>query len=565
MIFDFVDFLDIPFTVPESNFVVCKRGTSLEIYCVEYERPLADCVVAEILPKDTSADVTAQADGGHFSFGSCAVAIYRNSLWIHSAGEFVVKRRPHHVSQTLSFDNTSDGDVLISYSGSLVPPDGDLPTSWHSFRDTADGVVQGWMERMPQVSEQRKPMTEQCWWVLGTNLVRFVDRDGATCRSIVPAKLGYVGLWQWDAYFIAIGVAHGDFDAALEQLRNAVKFQADTGQLPDVLFPGGVLANSSDLPEADRLKLEADGSPTVGGGTVPLTKPPLLAWTIEQILGKRSDVARQKVVEEFADVVADNQEWWFSYSDIRANGLPEYLHPYSSGLDDSPVFDHEVPVATADLAAYLGVQDAILSQWFSAIPKRSVAFAARSQRTHQKMLELWDETLGMFRYGHDARIPQHRTIVSLLGVFDGRLPDSVVSSVLSDIHDPGRFATDYPLPTVALDDDGYRANIMWRGPTWINTTFLIADGLARQGYPEEARSLRTAILDNIEKAGGPVEYLNPSTGIRCEHAVRSFSWSAALYVDCAVREFSESVEASRGGEHYDKARHVLVEKTTTTS
>lgn len=263
--------------------------------------------------------------------------------------------------------------------------------------------------------------------MLGTNPVRFVDQDGATCRSIVPAKPGYVGLWQWDAYFIAIGVAHGDFDAALEQLRNAVKFQADTGQLPDVLFPGGVLANSSDLPQADRLKLEAGALANRWRVHRSFNQASAAGVAIEQILGKRSDAAHQKVVEEFADVV--------------------------------------------------------------------------------------------------------------------------VTSVLSDIHHPGRSATNYPLPTMALDEDGYRANIMWRGPTWIkwiNTTFFIAEGLARQGYPEEARTLRTAILDNIEKAGGPVEYLNSSTGIRCEHAVRSFSWSAALYVDCAVREFSRSVEASRG-------------------
>lgn len=540
MEFDFVDFVDVPFTVPESNFVVCKAGDLLEIYCVEYERPLADCIVAEIFPKNRNSEFDPHARGGHFSLGRCTVAIYRNSLWIHSVDEVVVQRRQNCLSATVSHESTEEGDVRIFYSGSLIPPDGDVPASWLSFCDKADAVVDQWMNKMPPVSERRVSMTQHCWWVLGGNQVRFIDRDGATCRSVVPSKLGYIGLWQWDAYFIAMGTAHGDADLALEQLRNAVKFQSDMGQLPDVLFPGGILRSSADLPEVDRLKLEADGSPTVGGNTVPLTKPPLLAWAIDQIASGQRDVTRQELIAEFSDAVARNQEWWFNHSDIRGNGLPEYLHPYSSGLDDSPIFDDEVPVATADLAAYLSVQDLLLSEWYADDCERSAAYEARSRRTHEKLLELWDDELSMFRYGHDVRIPQHRTIVSLLGVFDGRLPEFVINAVLRDIHDPSRFATDYPLPTVSLDDDGYRANTMWRGPTWVNTTFLVADGLDRHGYSQEARRLRTAILDSVEKAGAPVEYLNSTTGIRCDNAVKSFSWSAALYIECAVRELRES-------------------------
>lgn len=541
---DFVDFDGVPFTVPESNFVVFRAENSLEIYCVEYERPLTDCLVAEILPSPRNMEFDAQARDGHFRFSTCEVAVYKNSLWFHSTDAIVVKKNQNRLSQTVSFHDVSDDpearDVRISYSGALVPADGEVPTSWLAFREIADAVVERWMEMMPRVSERRIPMARQCWWVLGGNQVRFAGSDGEILRGIVPSKLGYVGLWQWDAYFIAVGIANGDLNLALEQLRNVVKFQTDTGQLPDVVFPGGVLIDSSDLPEADRKKLEADGSPTVGGRTVPLTKPPLLAWTIEQILTGCSDTVRHQLIKEFAVIVANNQEWWFSHSDIRGEGLPEYLHPYSSGLDDSPVFDYQVPIPTADLAAYLSVQDLILSDWFLDHPEQSIVYAERSQRTHKKLLDLWDEELGMFRCGYDVQALQHRTIVSLLGVFDGRLPTPMIKGVLNDIQVPTRFAANYPLPTVSFDDIGYREDTMWRGPTWINTTFLVADGLDRHGYSAEARRLRVAILDSLERAGGPVEYLNSTSGNRCDTAVRNFSWSAALYIECAVREFSES-------------------------
>ncbi|WP_413926318.1 MGH1-like glycoside hydrolase domain-containing protein, partial [Mycobacterium tuberculosis] len=62
----------------------------------------------------------------------------------------------------------------------------------------------------------------------------------------MPSKIGYVGLWQWDAYFIAVGVRHGDPELAREQLDLAFRFASADGQLPDVVHERGVLATSDD-------------------------------------------------------------------------------------------------------------------------------------------------------------------------------------------------------------------------------------------------------------------------------------------------------------------------------
>ena len=63
-------------------------------------------------------------------------------------------------------------------------------------------------------------MTAFCWWVLGANIVELPALGRA--RAVVPSKIGYVGLWQWDAYFIAVGLRHGDPELAREQLRARV-------------------------------------------------------------------------------------------------------------------------------------------------------------------------------------------------------------------------------------------------------------------------------------------------------------------------------------------------------
>ncbi|HEY9424128.1 MAG TPA: hypothetical protein VIP54_04950, partial [Microterricola sp.] len=107
-----------------------------------------------------------------------------------------------------------------------------------------------WFAKTPRVRPDLQEMTAFCWWVLGANIVELPALGNA--RAVVPSKIGYVGLWQWDAYFIAVGLSHGDPDLAREQLQLAFRFPSADGQLPDVVHEEGILATSDDLPPADR-------------------------------------------------------------------------------------------------------------------------------------------------------------------------------------------------------------------------------------------------------------------------------------------------------------------------
>lgn len=68
----------------------------------------------------------------------------------------------------------------------------------------------------------------------------------------------------------------------------------------------------------------------------------------------------------------------------------------------------------------------------------------------------------------------------------------------------------------------------------------MAEGLERCGYPAQASRLRTATLDGLTAADGPVEHYNPLTGGRARTATVSFGWSAALFIDLAVRELRQA-------------------------
>lgn len=280
-------------------------------------------------------------------------------------------------------------------------------------------------------------MTAFCWWVLGAHIVSLPSLGGA--RVVVPSRIGYVGLWQWDAYFIALGLRHGDPGLAREQLDLAFRFPTPAGQLPDVVHERGVLSSSDGLPPADRGRLlRADSQIADPAAPVPLTKPPLAAWALRQVIaasgqdGDTLDWARRQW-----QIVAQSQDWWFAACDLDGDGMPEYGHPNSSGLDDSPIFDGPLPVAAPDLAAYLVVQDlelaALADRLAISDPARQ---RARADRTMALLLRMWDAETGRFHARAAGRPVGTDAIVGLLPLLTGRLPDDMRDALLAAMADP---------------------------------------------------------------------------------------------------------------------------------
>jgi glycogen debranching enzyme len=79
--------------------------------------------------------------------------------------------------------------------------------------------------------------------------------------------------------------------------------------------------------------------------------------------------------------------------------------------------------------------------------------------------------------------------------------------------------------TIDPTSDKFEATRYWRGPIWINTNWLIAEGFKDYGYDDIAAQIRTDSLELIERFGY-CEYFTPD-GVRgC--GADQFSWSAAL-------------------------------------
>ena len=382
-----------------------------------------------------------------------------------------------------------------------------------------------WFAAAPEVAEPYRAQYYYAWWIMRAGLIS--TRFYTTREAMTPSKTHYVGVWQWDAYFHALAYRYLDMQLAKNQIRIVLDHQREDGMIPDAVHDEGTVTRLSFPVEAD------------------VTKPPLVAWAAWKLY--ETDGDREFLDEVYEPIVRWNN-WWFEKNDLDGNGLCEYHHPYSSGLDDSPLWDAGMPVEAPDLNSYLCLQQESLAKIASAIgePADAEMWAERTERMAQRMLRvMWDEQSGLFWASRNGRRINVRTPFNLFPLITGRMPPEVAARLVAHLTDPRQFWTRFPVPTVARDDPKYEPQTMWRGPTWVNVNYLLIEGLERSGYSKLARDLRRRTLEMMMGEADIYEYYNPETGKRPSKAASLFGWSSALFIDLAIRESQPESEVSQ--------------------
>ncbi|MEO8247449.1 MAG: hypothetical protein ABI622_10065 [Chloroflexota bacterium] len=160
-----------------------------------------------------------------------------------------------------------------------------------------------------------------------------------TGGSTVPSRDLYPHQWSWDSAFIAIGRSWYDQARAQVELESLFAGQWADGRVPhivfnpevpsDAYFPGPTFWRSSD----------AAGSPA-GIETSGLIQPPLHAWAVLEVHEHAADPTESRAFLErmYPMLVA-----WHGYllgpRDPERIGLAAILHPWESGLDNSPAWE----------------------------------------------------------------------------------------------------------------------------------------------------------------------------------------------------------------------------------
>ena len=120
------------------------------------------------------------------------------------------------------------------------------------------------------------------------------------------------------------------------------------------------------------------------------------------------------------------------------------------------------------------------------------------------------------------------SIAALMPLYAGYISKERAKELVELLNNKKEFAAKFPIPTVPLSSGWFDPFRYWQGPTWINTNWLIIDGLKRYGFEEEAEHIKLQMLQMIKK-GGFHEYFSPIDGSPA--GSQTLSWSAALMID----------------------------------
>ena len=395
----------------------------------------------------------------------------------------------------------------------------------HKVIDIAQQRWEDWFSAIPPALPQFERQYYYAWWIMRMGLLS--TRYYTTREVMTPSKSYYVGSWQWDNFFHALAYRHVDPRLAQDQLRILLDHQREDGMVPDAIHDEGTITHL-DFP------VDAD-----------VTKPPLLAWAAWKLYEKDHD---REFLDEIYSSVKKWNNWWFEKNDLDGNGLCEYQHPFSSGLDDSPLWDDGMPVESPDLNTYLCLQQESLAKIAVEIGELEDAemWSRRAESMAKRLIDLqWDPKAGLFWATHLGKRVRVVTPFNLFPLITGRMPRTINDRLVKHLADPGEFWSRYPLPSVAMSDSKYNPLQMWRGPTWANVNYLMIEGLQRCGYDDLAHRLRDSTLELLSGQDDIYEYYHPSTGENPPKAAPTYGWSAALFIDLAIQATREAQGEAR--------------------
>jgi glycogen debranching enzyme len=161
----------------------------------------------------------------------------------------------------------------------------------------------------------------------------------------IPAEGLYPHQWLWDSCFIAIGLRHLDVERAKMEILSLLRAQWTNGMVPHMIFTPGENQHRIDygMWQSWVSPFSPDGITTSG-----ITQPPIIAEAVVRIGEKMELVDRRSWYREvFPNLVAYHQ-WIYTDRDPHNEGLALLIHPWETGLDNTPPWmgelnDHLLP------------------------------------------------------------------------------------------------------------------------------------------------------------------------------------------------------------------------------
>ncbi len=153
-----------------------------------------------------------------------------------------------------------------------------------------------------------------------------------------PSKLLYPHQWLWDSCFIAMGLRHIDTDRAQEEIMSLFRGQWKNGMMPNIVFgESGKKLQPQRMWQSQVSPYSPDDVFTSG-----ITQPPLVAEAVYKI-GEKLD-PKEKLIWFRSNIkeLIQYHEWIYNDRDPHQEGLALLLHPWESGMDNTPPWMKEL-------------------------------------------------------------------------------------------------------------------------------------------------------------------------------------------------------------------------------
>lgn len=419
-------------------------------------------------------------------------------------------------------------------------------------------------------------------------------------RFTIPAEGLYPHQWLWDSCFISIGLRHVDIDRAKTELRSLLRGQWNNGMLPHMIF-----ADNEDSLK-DRLFWRSSLNPAAPDSvhTSGITQPPMLAEAVVRVGQKLHKSERLLWYKELYPHLLAHHRWLFNERDPDNDGLVVQLHPYETGLDNTPpwiatmlthckpwwirlletlhiekvlhllrrdtkrippgqrmsniealiYFDvirklrkkHYDSQAILQKGTFFAIDDVTFNSIFLRANQLLLEIAAEIReelpedlttnitKSEQALEQLWDPYAGVYfsRNVLTKQLIKEPSIAALTPLYSRCITKERAQKLVAMLEHENQFGTPYPIPSVPRNTSWFDPVKYWQGPAWVNTNWLIIDGLRYYGFDDHADALAESTIDMVHKSG-MYEYFNPATGEPA--GAKNFSWTAALTMDLLVQ------------------------------
>jgi len=368
-------------------------------------------------------------------------------------------------------------------------------------------------DRPPTVSDLKLP------------ILQLMDAAWIESGYTAPNTVVYPWLWLWDSCFHAlIWAGLGRPDRAMSELLAALENQGPSGFVPHMGY-----------------QRDPDVAVDLWGrrSASSITQPPMYGHVVRALVDQGVNVPETVLGKVRAG-------FRFLFEERRrepVTGLVTVVHPWETGCDDSPRWDHFCPGRGFDLARWRQHKIELLSSVeYSAdgAPLANPAFAvapigfnalvawnamefasvtgdqelsAQARELADRISQRWRPEVGTWADGgpDDTTSGEVRTADALCALL---VVDNVDQrrSALRSLDQTGDFGGQFGPRGVHPDEPTYDPATYWRGPVWPQLAYLLWLAADREGSREVAERVRQRTLAGAV-ASGFAEYWNGETGV----------------------------------------------------